>query len=145
MSKCNTAKAPLGPEQIERIVEQTEEGAAREIHTAAMLAAYTGLRLGEIAGIRWQDVDFNNNSLRIVSAKDRHVQIVLMPPAIAEFLKKLSLEREQADEIFHHPLPWLVCRLNRALRKACLRLGLPRINAHDLRRSFVCNLPPRKP
>lgn len=145
MSKCNTAKAPLGPEQIEHIVGQMEESAAREIHTAAMLAAYTGLRLGEIAGIRWQDVDFNNNSIRVVSSKDRHVQIVLLPLAIAEFLKELSLEREEGEEIFNHPLPWLVCRLNRALRKACLRLGLPRINAHGLRRAFVCSLPPGKP
>lgn len=60
-----------------------------------------------------------------------------MSAVIANFLGRLTLEREEADEIFRHPLPWLVCRLNRALRKACQKLGLPRINTHGLRGAFI--------
>ncbi len=140
MSKCNTVRAPLLLDQIERILEHTKEDTAGEIYVAAMLAAYTGLRPGEIATLRWRDVNFDNNSLRFVDSKDHRMRIIHMQAIVAEFLRKLNLEREESDGIFNHPLPWLVCRLNRALRKACQKLGLPRINTHGLRRSFICNL-----
>jgi integrase len=140
MSKCTTTNTPLDPEQIDNIVDLTKGNPEQEVHAAALLAAYNGLRPGQIVTLRWQDVNFDNNSVRFVSSKDDRTRTVYMAAVTAEYLRKVRPEREESDKIFNHPLPWLVCHLNLALRKACQKLGLPRINAHGLRRSFICNL-----
>jgi len=35
-------------------------------YIAFLLAVWTGMRQGEMLGLRWKDVDFDNSTLRVV-------------------------------------------------------------------------------
>lgn len=50
------------------------------IYTAIILAARTGLRRGELLGIRWSDVDFENKSISVNQVLIRHNDTVEFKP-----------------------------------------------------------------
>ncbi|AFM41951.1 site-specific recombinase XerD [Desulfosporosinus acidiphilus SJ4] len=71
--------------------------------TMIYLAVYSGSRLGEVAGLEWSDVDFENNLLRICRASqylpgkgtftkspknDSSQRIITMPPLVMDLLKE---------------------------------------------------------
>ena len=98
-AKCQ-ADAPSGcsnPEEITALLEKLPE----PLRTACELDAFTGLRRGELIGLQWQDVDFENLVIHVrrsvvmmvagapkteASAKD-----VPLDAALAESLLKLKL------------------------------------------------------
>ncbi len=53
-----------------------------------LLGADAGLRRGEIAHLRWQDVDFKNNQLYIAPDKTENFRYVPMTPTLREALTK---------------------------------------------------------
>lgn len=57
------------PDQWEQIIERFPEG--HPAHIPLVLAYRCGLRLGEVFGLMWEDVDFENSTLRV----DRQVQM----------------------------------------------------------------------
>jgi site-specific recombinase XerD len=127
-------------------------GAAADAQDAALykMAAFAGLRQGELLALRWRDVDFvgglvhvrrNYTDRREKVPKGRKVRSVPMTPDVVDALARLK-EREHftADDdlIFctrlgGHLDAWaLRRRFYRALKKA----GLRRIRFHDLRHHF---------
>jgi integrase len=127
-------------------------GAAADAQDAAIyrVAAYTGLRQGELLGLRWRDVDFvgglvhvrrNYTDRRDKVPKGRKVRSVPMTPDVLDALARLKgREHFTGDDelVFCTPLggyldPWaLRRRFYRALKCA----GLRRIRFHDLRHHF---------
>jgi integrase len=57
-------KRVLMPEQVARLLAVLRE----PIRTMVLLAVLTGLRVGEILALRWQDVDLVGGELRVVQA-----------------------------------------------------------------------------
>ncbi len=57
-------KRVLMPEQAARLLAVLRE----PVRTMVQLAILTGLRVGEILALRWQDVDLNRGELRVVQA-----------------------------------------------------------------------------
>jgi integrase len=115
------------------------------------VAAYTGLRRGELVALRWRDVDFARRKLvvrRAVSAnieasstKSRRAREVPLPTQAADALSRLSRRPEFAasdDYVF-------VNRLGRRLDGSALRrrfergrdaAGLRPLRFHDLRHTY---------
>lgn len=52
----------LTPEQVDRLISVTEDNPLR---TLVRLAIMTGLRRGELLGLRWQDLDLESGVLRV--------------------------------------------------------------------------------
>jgi len=53
---------PPNVDQVRRILDELAD---RPEHAAYVLAAYTGMRSGEVFGLRWQDVDLDRRQLTI--------------------------------------------------------------------------------
>lgn len=68
---------PMTPEQAQAILDAVQGHRWAAIY---MLALYTGMRCGELLGLRWQDVDAESRSLRVT----QHLQRVLGHLSIAE-------------------------------------------------------------
>jgi integrase len=133
--------------------------------TALMLAATTGMRRGEVLGLRWRDVDFDDRSLSvtqtITTVKN---QIVGGEPKTPTSRRNIALDahtiagliehrRRQAEQRQEAGAAWAVGhdlafpdetgrplhpdRLRTAFERVVRRSDLPAIRFHDLRHSYA--------
>jgi integrase len=124
--------------------------AESELDAAVFLtAAFTGLRQGELVALRWRDVDFAGQHIRVTASytngvlstpKSGKVRSVPMAPAVAEALARLTRERPTHPDglVFagtggaYLDASALLKRYKHALAAA----GLRPLRFHDLRHTF---------
>ncbi|MFB3167484.1 site-specific integrase [Neobacillus sp. 179-C4.2 HS] len=129
-----------------------------------LTAIYTGMRRGEVLGIRWQDIDFDNNIIYIrqslqevkklgltfkepKSGKSRSITITTL---LTKELKKLHKQQLEFKLLFgkeYHDLDLVFAQKNgkpiqptemaRDYRKVVDNSGLPYIRFHDLRHTHA--------
>jgi integrase len=135
--------------------------AVRQIKNPVMSAyliglLITGARREELAGLKWEDVDFIWGSLTIRDKVDGQ-RLIPLTPYLASLLSDLrrinetppntrQLRRLERREEEWAPSPWVFFSLtsaggrlsapNTALHRACQIAGIPPITVHGLRRSF---------
>ncbi len=115
----------------------------------------TGMRRGEICGLRWTDFDERTGMLRIrrsvTSRKGGGVQVgetktetgarsILLPPSTAELLKARK-KKSYSEWIFCNPtvpeLPLSPATAYRRMKTLLRYAELPSIRFHDLRHTFA--------
>jgi integrase len=117
---------------------------------AFALAAFAGLRAGEIRGLRWRDVDLKSGQLvvrqtvcrgEISTPKSGHERVV---PLAEELTRAISsIEKKPLDgrvSMDAYGRPWSEFSLGNAFRRACKRAELTGWRPHDLRHFFVTEL-----
>jgi integrase len=120
--------------------------------TLYLTAAMTGLRQGELLGLRWRDVDLDVRKIRVVSPYVRGEfgdpksvgsgRSVPMAERVATALRELreqSVCARDRDLVFCHPetgKPLDRSKLVRRFRQALDRAGVHRITFHELRHTF---------
>jgi len=144
-------KHALSPEQIFRLL-----GLFREpFRTMFLVGIMTGLRVGEILGLRWKDVEFASEQIRVQQACYRgnlgspktkgSRRTVPRPKPLIEGLTRLrEASREQPEDalVFHTESgkPYSDANLlHRELKHAGEQVGAPWLNWHTLRRTH-CTL-----
>ena len=152
--KCNyPEKQILGDNQLETFLEAIKghEYWCDFFYVEVM----TGLRRGEICGLRWQDINFEENKLQVkrsVSVKkgggvsigetktETGVRCIQMPPSVAELLKSKK-QTAIAEWVFPHFLhpeqPISPASAYRKLKVILKNAELPLIRFHDLRHTFA--------
>lgn len=115
------------------------------IEIPILLALWLGLRRSEILALKWNNIDFEKNTIRIEEAMvpDKDHKMVVkstkttystrtlnLPPYIAEKLKELP---KDGDRIFNIS-PGL---LSKHFPRLCQNIGIGRFKFHDLRRSMA--------
>ncbi|MFN8150801.1 MAG: tyrosine-type recombinase/integrase [Solirubrobacterales bacterium] len=144
----NTGKfAVLAPEEVEALAR-----AATSEQDAALFktAAFTGLRLGELRALEWDDVDFDKRLIHVRQGftrwelgdtKSHKVRSVPMIDQVMEVLDRLS-ERPMWVGRQHLVFPSVTgfyfddSRLRRRFKKALADAELEPIRFHDLRHTF---------
>ena len=112
---------------------------------ALALGLVCGLRRGEICGLRWTDIDFDNGVLQISNQRYRldTGEIVDGPPKSATSVRPVPvpaplLARLRAcRQLAGYVCPLTPSGLDAAHRALVLRLGLPYIPLHGLRHSMA--------
>ena len=158
LPKMEKKEARLLTLREQKILEQTAKEDKNGL--AILLASYTGLRVGEICGLTWKDVDLKNGELHVSrtvrrvqclepeaktktvlvtgSAKsDRSKRIIPLPSCILKLLEEHQ-KTSAGEYVFAyrgHPLEprILQYRFKVLLKKA----GLADINFHALRHTFA--------
>ena len=51
--------------EVNKILDHMEENADYWVHTGTAIAAQTGMRLGEVVGLQWSDIDMEKNTISI--------------------------------------------------------------------------------
>ncbi len=134
------------PEQV----HQLAAAASSEQDAAAFLtAAFTGLRRGELVALRWRDVDFENQSIRVYEGftlelgrtKSRRSRTVPMVDEVAEVLRKLASRGRYTgkdDFVFASEVGGISdpSALRRRFVRAVEAARLPQLRFHDLRHTF---------
>lgn len=146
-------KQVLGDEQLETFLEaiKHEEYWGDFFYVEVM----TGLRRGEICGLKWSDIDFDGQKLRIersVSVKkgggvsigetktNTGNRTIFMPPSVAEVLRqrKQTAITEWVFPHFQHPdQPIHPEAAYRRLKIILKHAELPMMRFHDLRHTFA--------
>jgi integrase len=132
--------------------KRTETERAEDSQDAELVrvAAYAGLRLGELLALRWKDVDFTGHALtvsRAISAgvesstKSGRVRRVPMPDQAAAALDRLSKRQDftgQDELVFVNVLGRTLdgSALRRRFKKARDAAGLRPLRFHDLRHTY---------
>jgi integrase len=112
----------------------------------------TGLRQGELIGLRWRDVDFDARKARVVSPyvrgefndpksedSGRSVPLAKRVSDALTALYERSLYGAESDLVFCHPEtghPLDRSKLVRRFKRALQRAEVRRITFHELRHSF---------
>lgn len=96
--------------EIKKVLEAAEGG---PFHLPVLLAIATGMRRGELLGLRWDDIDFETGELTVArSLQDtedglvlkapktrKGRRVVLLPPEVVKLLKALSESAYVADNM----------------------------------------------
>jgi integrase len=137
----------FSPEEVWALVRAAKSDADAAIF---LTAAFTGLRRGELLGLRWRDVDFTGSTIRVrasyaagklTTPKSGKVRAVPMAPDVAGALAKLGdRDRYTGDDDFvfagEAGLPLDGDALSSRYRDALARTGLRPLRFHDLRHTF---------
>ena len=137
----------FSPEEVWALVRAAKSEADAAIF---LTAAFTGLRRGELLGLRWRDVDFAGSTIRVrasyaagklTTPKSGKVRAVPMAPDVANALAKLGgRERYTGDDDFvfagEAGLPLDGDALSGRYRDALARAELRPLRFHDLRHTF---------
>lgn len=149
-------------EEIQRFFDAV---AGERLSMAFVLLATTGMRRGEVLGLRWEDVDFDARALSIVQALTTvSNRIHIGPPKTGKSRRRVSLDGVTFDALKAHRTRQLEERLvagdlwsndgdlvftdelggpvhpdrfSRSFDRIVSGAGLPRIRLHDLRHSYA--------
>lgn len=136
-------KAPeiLTAWDLERLLAEMKE----PFRTMAQLCVLTGLRIGELCALQWEDVDLRSSRLLVRrgvyegqfhSPKGGKVRLIPLSPLAAQILAKAYAEADKFDLVFHTRTgrPYREGQIGyRYIRPAAERAGLGRVTAHHLR------------
>lgn len=145
-------------EEMESIIESCLSEST--IHSLAVLfAAYTGMRVGEVLGLKWEDVadnyifvhrtqicykdEYGNNIYEIsehtkTEAGNRKVIIL---PQLVPVIKKVRAINPFTEYIFMNKGKVITKHtLNKKIRNICRRLNIKPRGMHVLRKTFITNL-----
>jgi len=114
----------------------------------------TGLRRGELLGLKWADIDFNENSIYVhcqvtrvngkvqespLKTKNAYRQIIVSPDVTAVLKEKRDRENGFSEYVFSSPIggPISPDSILKMLQRVLKRAGLEKIRFHDLRHTFA--------
>jgi integrase len=156
-NKRNIDIQPLTEAEAFRLLDATKEYRDGLFYPHILTLLRTGVRVGELSGLQWQDIDFEKRTLevkrqvhrgKIGPTKTRKTRVVDMTPHLTETLKALKLERQKEALKKGRPFTqWVLTFDGRkhitpapikvALDAICENAGLHHLRIHDLRHSYA--------
>lgn len=155
-----SVKEPYDKEEVKNVLNKLNE---THIEIPILLMLTMGLRLGEALGLRWQDIDFKNNTISInqtliytkdigISFKEpktkSSIRTISAPPELMNKLKKQKirhnefrlaniLEYEDIVCLNTNLFPFIPSALGLAWKRFTDRNNIRHIRLHDLRHTHA--------
>lgn len=136
----------LTPDECALLLSHAD-GVVREL---VLTALRTGMRQGELKGLQWPSIDWENRSLTVRHSRCDYTQSLGSPksnrerhiPLDEEVRELLSRRKASSGYVFldGDGKPFDHKRLNRRLTTLCKRAGLRKIGWHALRHTFASHL-----
>src|SRR2546428_12084645 len=105
------------------------------------VALHTGMRLGELRALQWEDVDEKTGSIRIRRDKAGDGRWLAMNSVVREALHTLRRERKILGPfVFCSPEGKYLHNFERYWRPAVMAAKIPNFRFHDLRHTFASRL-----
>jgi len=130
----------------ERILSKEEEdrlleAASAHLRPILVIALNTGMRRGEILNLKWNQIDFQKNEIRVEKTKSEKPRTVDINSYLLEKLLRLKKKSDRSQYVFINPktgVPFTTVR--RSFENACKDAGIEELRFHDLRHSFASRL-----
>lgn len=117
---------------VEKTVSATVSVDNPHLKAMIILALDSGMRRGEIFKLRWQDIDFDNNLIRIVGTHTKTER-----ERIAPLSQRAKDEIEKLKEISEGENPFPFSNIKRSFATAKRLAGIDDLHFHDLRRTAI--------
>jgi len=103
------------------------------------VAVHTGMRKGEILGLEWAQVNFEQGIISLFDTKNHERRDIPMDDTVKQTLKGIYRE---VDLVFEgkKDVPLCYMTVHLAFRKAVKEAGIEDFRFHDLRHTFASNL-----
>ncbi len=128
------------------------EAKATGVYEMYYIELTTGLRRGELLGLKWPDIDWKKGIITVrrqvarvngelteapLKTKNSYRQVSISPQAI-EVLKQQKAKTD-SEYVFPNPTggPMSPDSVNHMLARVLARAGIPRVRFHDLRHTFA--------
>jgi len=160
--RTDTVINPWEPHQLRAFLEHAQDDPNSAVWR---LAAMTGMRRGELLGLRWTDIDFDRGLVTIQNTRIRAGNAVIEDtPKTMRSRRTISIDQRTIDALRRHKAQQNERRLllgtdwkneqghvtvepdgrpthpltfSRRFAALAKRAGLPRIRLHDVRHSYV--------
>lgn len=130
-------KSPRVPAGRIRYLQPTElrvllEACPEWLRHFAMLAVCTGMRRGEVLGLRWLDIDLVHARIMLPQTKNGEGRIVYLNQLAQDVLRSLAgtTQPKPLDKLFPDTSPE---KASVAFKRACDSVGISDFRFHDLR------------
>jgi integrase len=133
----------LEAEDIQRLLEACDDPQTPYLRPIVMVALHTGMRLGEILGLRWGDLDLRHRLISITRTKNNERKTIPINEILYEELVNLS-RHMNSPFLFCHPDRTRILRIDRSFPSALSRAGIKGFRFHDLRHTFASHLAMRR-
>src|SRR6266566_2769797 len=124
----------LSLEECQRLIASCIAPHIRAIVTVAL---HTGMRLGEMLNLRWQDLDFSSGFILVRDSKNGQARQVGIDSMISTLLRSWPRLSDQ-DIVFTSVLTGgRIVDIRAGFLNACKRAGITGLHFHDLRHTFA--------
>jgi integrase len=130
----------LEQEESERLLEAATAGPVY-LYPIVLLALHTGMRRSEILHLRWQDMDFRRETIRVEnmdghSTKSGRVRYVAMSSLVRDYFQS----KRGIGFLFPSLKGKPQRQLDKSFKTALKRAGIENFRFHDLRHTFASHL-----
>jgi integrase len=130
----------LEADEIERVLDGcNDDPRVLYLGPIVLMALHTGMRLGEIVGLRWDDIDLKQRLITITKTKNNQRKTIPINDVLYEELSRVPRHVTSAY-VFCHPDGARILRVDRSFHSALKRAGVDEFRFHDLRHTFASHL-----
>lgn len=127
----------LSIEEKGRLLQACAESRNPNLLPIVSLALITGMRFGEIAGLRWSDIDFNQRTITLLRTKNGDRRVIPLTDEAAEiFHKCLTFGSSSNEMVFRSQRNTITEKkvsIREAFENAIKRAEINNFRFHDLR------------
>jgi excisionase family DNA binding protein len=135
--KDNLKERILTPEEERRLIGSSYP----VLRSILIVALHTGMRLGEILGLRWDQVDLKAERIRVERTKSGKIRFIEVNTPLLHELHQLRALDGRSPYVFLNPDTGKpLTSVKTAFTAACRRAGISGLRFHDLRHTFATRL-----
>ena len=90
-------RIPLTDEQLEKIIEEAKKSEDKFLHPITVCAAWTGLRIGDVCCLKWEDVYLNEGRISVITSKCGIRVDLPIFPELQKVLESALAEKEDGE------------------------------------------------
>ena len=116
-------------DELFRIIELFKERHGQGLADAVEFAAVTAMRRGEVAALKWSDLNEQTKMIEVMRKHPRKGKVLERVPLLGRAWELAQRQPKDGDLIF----PWSGQTLSKYFHEACVTLKIPDLRFHDLR------------
>lgn len=133
----NERSRRLAGDEEQRLLDGCDAGQLPYLRTLVIVAIETGMRRGELLGLKWSAISHNRRVITLVMTKNGSGrEVPLSPRAVDALMEWKSRSAVDQSTVF----PMTTGALEQAWRRLLIRVGITGLRFHDLRHEGVSRL-----
>jgi site-specific recombinase XerD len=128
----------LSKEEVNKIIESTNNMKHKFV---IMFLYYAGLRLDEAINIKWQDIDFDRETIHLKTAKGDKERVIFLHKKLRKMLEIYGTKKEGLVFVSQRNGKYNKRTIQQIIKSASKKAGIKKnVTPHTLRHSFATHL-----